>query len=197
MEATATQQGAGKCNTCRMPRGEGWAFMGCPECAPGNRRAPAKASAVSASPRGFGSGEATRAFALAGKARFTLESRKTGVHFTYQVDAGNAEGSIHHVAVLTGPSNETDYQYLGTLFPRVGRAPEFMHGTKSRIGRDAPSAKAFAWAWRHIARGELPPECEVHHGGRCGVCRRALTVPESVTRGIGPECAARMGSRSS
>ena len=30
---------------------------------------------------------------------------------------------------------------------------------------------------------------EVWHEGRCGRCNRALTVPESIASGIGPECA--------
>ena len=32
------------------------------------------------------------------------------------------------------------------------------HGTRerSRVGREAPSARAFAWAWSFVARGELP-----------------------------------------
>jgi hypothetical protein len=36
--------------------------------------------------------------------------------------------------------------------------------------------------------GVLGRLLEVWHEGRCGRCGRALTVPESVERGIGPEC---------
>lgn len=33
-----------------------------------------------------------------------------------------------------------------------------------------------------------------HEVGRCGVCNRTLTDPESITRGIGPVCAERLNS---
>jgi Family of unknown function (DUF6011) len=67
-------------------------------------------------------------------------------------------------------------------------------GQKSRVGREAPSAKAFDWAWRALTKGTMPANLEVWHEGRCGRCGRKLTVPESIARGIGPECAGRMAS---
>lgn len=105
------------------------------------------------------------------------------------------------VAVLSGPENTHDYRFLGTIFedsapgrttagmavagPMVRR---FVHGKKSKIGKDAPSAKAFAWAWPYLAAATIPPNAEVWHEGRCGRCGRALTVPESIASGIGPVC---------
>jgi hypothetical protein len=56
------------------------------------------------------------------------------------------------------------------------------------ISRDAPSARAFDWTWRHIARGIMPDALEIWHEGRCGRCARRLTVPESIAQGFGPEC---------
>jgi hypothetical protein len=32
------------------------------------------------------------------------------------------------------------------------------------------------------------PDAEVMHVGKCCKCRRLLTTPESIQRGIGPEC---------
>ena len=139
--------------------------------------------------RRFEDGAATLLFATAGKARLTLVSRRSGTRFTYSIERPKAQGPLF-VAVLNGPSNETDYAFLGTLFGNANPL-HFVHGSKSRIGSDAPSAKAFAWAWRSIGRGALPPDCEVFHEGRCGKCGRVLTTPESVMSGIGPVCAAR------
>jgi len=133
------------------------------------------------------SGEQARAFVLAGRAIFTLVSAKTGARFTYRVSAPKDGGDIHFVSVLTGPNNTQDYEYLGIV--RDGR---FGLTRASRISADAPSAKAFAWAWPRIARGELPEQLQVWHEGRCGRCGRALTVPESIAAGLGPECAGRM-----
>lgn len=128
------------------------------------------------------SAPAVKTFALAGKATLTFRSKKTGTRFTYKVKT--SEGKPAFVSVLTGSNNEEDFTYLGTIFD----ADSFKHGKKSPIGETAPSAKAFAWVWERVARGELPEGVEVWHEGRCGKCARKLTTPESIARGIGPEC---------
>ena len=132
-------------------------------------------------------GAAAKRFLLAGNARVTFVSEKTGARFTYRVRAKKVDGGkvLHFVGVLTGSNNEDDYTFLGTVF----EGTKFVHGRKSEIAPTAPSAKAFGWAWSHLATGALPPSCEVHHEGRCGRCGRALTVPESIESGLGPVCA--------
>jgi hypothetical protein len=85
------------------------------------------------------------------------------------------------------PDNETSYTFLGSIFEGKTYRP----GRKSPVSPTAPSAQAFAWAWSFMARGEMPPSCEVWHEGRCGRCGRSLTVPESVASGIGPVCESR------
>jgi hypothetical protein len=153
-------------------------------------------------------------FALAGNARFTLVSTRTGARFTFRVRAkkdSRDRVACYFVSVLTGPDNTSSYEFLGTIFAteRVctgggsfgrqystvpAREPKFSHGKKSRIGAGAPSAKAFAWWWARAARGTETPECEVWHLGRCGRCGRDLTVPESIACGLGPECASKGGA---
>lgn len=127
--------------------------------------------------------ETVAAFALAGNARLTLQSEKTGDRFTFRVRKAK-DADLHFVSLLTGADNENDFEYLGTI-----RAGQFSHGRKARIGADAPSARAIAWAWPHIMAGNIPPALAIFHEGRCGRCNRALTVPESIESGIGPECA--------
>ena len=129
-------------------------------------------------------------FAQAGNARLTLRSKKTGTRFTYRVRAPeDGDGSIYFVAVLTGEDNNSSYSYLGFI-----RRGVYFHGNrKAKVGGDAPSAKAFAWAWAAVQAGRLPELLEVWHEGRCGRCGRALTVPESVASGFGPECAEKIG----
>lgn len=134
--------------------------------------------------RRFVTAAEARAFVLAGNARLTLVSRRTGARFTFRVRRPRA-GMPHFVALLCGPDNDGDYQFLGTIFAD-GR---YVRSRKSRIGDGAPSARAFAWAWPRLAAGALPDALEVWHEGRCGRCGRALTVPESIARGLGPECA--------
>lgn len=130
-------------------------------------------------------------YATAGNATLTLSSRRTGARFTYRVRLpDDGDGSFRFVSLLTGPDNTADYAYLGLL-----RGDALVRTRRSRIGEDAPSFRAFAYFARHvIGRGVLPPELEVRHEGRCGRCARPLTVPESIDRGLGPECAGRMAA---
>lgn len=134
----------------------------------------------------FSTGSDAVTFLLAGRARVTLVSEKTGARFTFKI---TKKDTVHFVKVLTGQNNDSDYEFMGTIF----EGKKFVHGRRARIGQDAPSAKAFAWAWNYLAKGELPPSCEVWHEGSCGRCGRALTVPSSISNGLGPECASKMG----
>lgn len=151
-------------------------------------------------------------FVLAGNAYFTVVSKKTGTRFTYRVRRAEEGDDARpwFVAVLSGPQNEADYTYLGTIFHQRGGYLRFFHGKKSRVGADAPSVKAFAWFFQVLevaCAGPVPPraeeamrarslleQVEVWHEGRCGRCGRKLTVPESVAAGLGPDCAGRIGS---
>jgi hypothetical protein len=140
----------------------------------------------------IGDAAAAKAFMLAGRARVTLVSQRTGTRFTFRVTQHDRDPKIWFVAVLTGPSNAEDYQFLGTIFGKSwGQPEEYIRGTKSRIARDAPSGLAFSWVWVRLAKGEMPAEVEVWHEGRCGKCGRVLTVPESIASGIGPKCEGR------
>jgi Family of unknown function (DUF6011) len=136
------------------------------------------------------SAEDVRTFVLAGNATLTLVSRRTEARFTYRVTAGEAGSKVtHFVKVLTGQDNEGSYSYLGHVYDGTR---DYVHGRKSRVGADAPSAKAFAWFWQKVVKGgALPDEIEVYHSGSCGRCGRKLTVPESIKIGLGPECAGR------
>lgn len=149
----------------------------------------------------FTSAEAARTFVLGGNATVTLRSKATDTRFTYKIQAPhnpgnegtnaarNVNSDFRFVKVLTGADNETSYSYLGYI-----RRGVFFHGgSKTRVGWDAPSHKAFAWGWKALARDILPDAMEVWHEGRCGRCNRKLTVPSSIASGMGPECAERTG----
>ena len=128
-----------------------------------------------------------RAFVLAGNATFTLVSIKTGTRFTYKVTKAENGKRLYFVKLLGGPDNESDYRYMGVLDSNGA----FRRTAASKVGESAPSYKAFAWFWSLKA---LPSTIEVWHEGRCGMCGRKLTVPESLERGIGPDCAGRMAA---
>lgn len=129
-----------------------------------------------------------RAFMFAGNAILTLVSKSTGNRFTFKIRQPEPS-KPWFVTVLSGSDNEASYSFLGSIFADGS----YRHGARSKIVHDAPSAQAFAWFHRQLARDAIPPTLEVWHEGRCGRCGRTLTVPESIARGIGPECATKMG----
>ncbi len=108
----------------------------------------------------------SREFLLAGEAIVTLSSRKTGRYFTYRVTSTRQEGP-HFVSLLTGPSNEDNYTFFGTIFDRT----TFRHGRaeKTSIRPDTDGARAFVWATRYLLCGEMPPDCDVLHMGATAV----------------------------
>lgn len=128
-----------------------------------------------------------RNFIIGGKATFTIKSLLSGHHITYKVTVSDNNVQFFFISVLTGPDNWTNYSYLGTIALYRGRL-EYRYGNKSKIGSNAPSAKAAAWLFSHLNSGNLPPSCEFYHEDKCCRCGRKLTTPESVTNGIGPEC---------
>jgi len=137
------------------------------------------------------------AFITAGNSRFTFRSIKTGARFSYRVKEAKDKKGLWFVSVLNGPDNTADYAYIGTLSSFYGKTT-FKHGHKSTISAEAPSVKAFEWAWLNLAvlpeviAAEKLDLLEVFHEGRCGRCSRPLTVPESILSGLGPECAGRI-----
>lgn len=136
--------------------------------------------------------ENAKRFILAGNATVTFVS-PSGTRFTYRVrtpkkDEGDTRPPVHFVKVLTGSDNEADYTFLGTIF----EGQKFVHSRKSRIGTDAPSAKAFTWAFPRIMADADLQGMQIFHEGKCGMCGRKLTTPESITAGFGPICRGRL-----
>ena len=134
----------------------------------------------------FSSIEAFTKFALAGNATFTIVSRKTGQRFTFRIRKGEEPKAPHFVSVLTGPENTSSYTFMGAIF--AGDIATFALGKKSRITREAPSFKAITWLFRHLD-DKVFEQLEIWHQGRCGKCRKKLTVPASIASGLGPVCA--------
>lgn len=137
--------------------------------------------------------EDVKNFVLAGNATFTIVSTKTGTRFTYKVRRSKEEAGkdvVYFVSLLNGPDNQNDYCYMGIITARGF----IFANKKSSVQSDAPSSKAWRWFFDAVLAGaRMPATLEVWHEGKCGRCGRALTVPESIARGIGPECADKMG----
>ena len=121
----------------------------------------------------------------AGNATMTFTSLKSGNHFTYKIKRKEVGENtyIYFVKVLSGPNNEDHYQYIGF----IDKFGKFKPGKKGHP--DSTSFKSFEWVYRNIENQHLPANVQIQHEGRCGRCNRKLTHPESIKRGIGPECA--------
>ena len=136
-----------------------------------------------------------KTYTLAGNATLTLTSQKTGARYTFRIgqakDRETGERQpMWFVGLLTGPDNYADYTYMGII---SGAQHMFRLTAKSRYAADSVPVKAFEFFWNRVVEEQMPPQMEIRHEGSCGRCGRKLTVPESIDRGIGPECAGKMG----
>lgn len=144
-------------------------------------------------------------FVLGGNAIFTIElpvgsdlAKKYGPHRTYKVwlrpPTEKFPDPVYWVSYLSGPDNTASYTYMGKLDAFTGQVTPT---PRSKVTEGAFVLKllnrtlARVWSDDHAAYEQAG--FRTHHEGKCGRCGRALTVPESVTSGIGPECARIMG----
>jgi hypothetical protein len=131
-------------------------------------------------------------FVKGGNATITCTSGKTGEHKTFKIKQAwdkttNKRDftSPFFVSVLRGDPNEDDFQFIGFFFADTQRL------LPSRITGLAPcsSFTAFDWILKRLVADELPASLTIQHSGHCCRCGREITHPDSIARGIGPECA--------
>ena len=140
---------------------------------------------------------AVQNFILAGRAIFTVVSRKTSDRKTFRVvrakprpgDGAREPGWF--VGLLTGPQNTTDFHYLGFIFRDGAGVLQFR---PNKTGWGVEAVAAFAWILGRVQAQDprLLEQADVWHEGKCGCCGRPLTVPESIASGIGPVCEQRI-----
>ena len=159
-------------------------------------------------------------FFMGGNATFTVENGK-GTHYTFKIRQPKKQNprftgpAPHFISLLTGPDNENSYTYMGivaeapvmrteVINPESPTSPTRQVDTgrktlrirltgKSKYNDESAPVKVARWALNlAMTGGELPAGYAIHHEGKCGCCGRTLTVPESIKRGIGPECWSRL-----
>jgi hypothetical protein len=105
------------------------------------------------------------------------------------------------VHLLTGPNNEEDYTYVGKLGIYDGafvpdRAAVVLTA-KSAYKFDAIPYRIVSRVLAAIFSGKADAieaaGWQVMHDGRCSRCRRLLTTPESLLRGMGSDCFSLVG----
>jgi len=121
-----------------------------------------------------------------GNALFTVGNVK-GEHYTFKIRQPKGDHKPFFVSLLTGPQNTFNYTYLGIYNP--GRFSVALT-KKSRYTDESTPVKVIRWALKIIALGrKLPAGYTIQHENKCCCCGRTLTTPESIEKGIGPECA--------
>jgi len=135
-------------------------------------------------------GLSPREIMFAGRSRFTVLNEASGNRFTYQVNApkydrdGNKIDNPEKAEVLMVKFlNGSGYDFIGIL----NREGHFFYSRKSKIYKNHLAIRGFEWLVTHIDK--MPDKVKFYHEGCCLRCARALTVPESILSGLGPECA--------
>jgi hypothetical protein len=122
--------------------------------------------------------------------RYTIESA-SGQHRTFEIrtqkpDAEFAPGK-RILSILTGPENTVDYARFAFV-DEMG-----IHVWASRAKQNDMYQVYAEQLWSLALDGAFSPFSEVGYRllmeGRCVVCNRPLTTPESIRSGIGPICA--------
>jgi len=128
-------------------------------------------------------------FFTGGNSIFTVDNG-TGTHYTFKIRQPKGDNKPFFISLLTGPDNWANYTYMGIFNPNDFT---IRLTKKSRYNNDTIPVKVARWVL-YLIRDEkpLPNGYSVNHAGKCGCCGRLLTVPESLTRGIGPECWSRI-----
>jgi hypothetical protein len=141
----------------------------------------------------------TSLFLLAGKALFTVTNPK-GDHYTFKVrkvvsewPVGSGTMSTSYFVSVKASGGVYPYRYIGLLNADTGgikctAKSEFIVGTKEY--------NVAAWACGVVINMKnMPDGYKIEHAGKCGRCGLTLTDPESIERGIGPDCWATMGGK--
>lgn len=121
-----------------------------------------------------------RTYAFGGKSIITIVSNKTQRHYTYKFTAVKGEAGAFIVEVMIGHK----YYAFGKIL-RFGKGFKYI---PKYVSKQDINYKAFMWTWRHIVNNVFPKKVYVWREDKCCVCGKRLTFPESIVKGIGPEC---------
>lgn len=119
-------------------------------------------------------------FMLGGNSEFTI-SQEPNIQYKYKIKM-NEERTLAFV-YMQG-------KYQGYIRKQDGKYV-FYIGNKGNRSFNTQAINGLLWV---LNKGDnLPKEVKVYHHGKCSVCGRKLTDSESIKRGIGPTCRAKLG----
>lgn len=169
------------------------------------RRARADASCPLPPEPGYDRARPLLAWLLAGHALFTVVSKRTGDHVTAKVRRTRHAGSTawsYYVYGRGGPQDpDADvgdhpesvggpWFYIGQLFA----AKDYVRvvATQATRARGAGALAAVNWFLERVHHGWDGTDGDVRatlrKSVKCARCKQLLTTPESIARGLGPEC---------
>lgn len=124
-----------------------------------------------------------RSFLLGGNCRCMIGNQKTGNCFSYHIKQGSKR--LYFVNVET-PAGRVYAGYIQDMSNKEGHRYMYVKGTNGAMSESLMPIQALLYV---LNRADcLPAGVYVEHYGKCGVCGRKLTDPESMERGIGPNC---------
>ena len=121
-------------------------------------------------------------YIFAGNAYFTLTSRKTNAHYTYNISK-KKNAPVWFVKIQDGHSNV----YSGYIKVNNGTY-QYYKGNSGTYDMDDNRILSLMWFIRHINDTDIDNKIVLQHVGKCCKCGRKLTDPKSIELGIGPEC---------
>lgn len=127
-------------------------------------------------------------FVLGGNAIITVESGKTGRYFTYKIKRSENDSNLYFIKNLRGSDNQNDqvYVYVGCFFADTKNFVVEKSYRNKEVSSWPTSIRAIRYLFNNL--DDVPYMLHVYHEGRCCRCGRTLTTPESIRKGIGPEC---------
>jgi len=115
---------------------------------------------------------------------WTVTNKATGERRTFRISTWvKKDDKPRVVSMLVGSDNTSDYKGFGYVNPN-GKIVVWYKQRGTVYEKYARFLEVLA---THLEAGRI----EVHHEGRCRLCNRPLTVPESIESGLGPKCASK------
>lgn len=139
--------------------------------------------------------ERLKPYILGGRTTFTLVSTKLNKRYTYYITQDNKMPERYFVKVMHGSDNTAyndGYHFLGWFYADTFR---LKMGNQSDGHQRTDAAKMFDYFLDIVEkRRPWPDTCEFYASTHCARCGRKLTTPESIAKGIGPDCLEALGS---
>lgn len=134
--------------------------------------------------------KAVKAFMLGGHAIMTFTSIASGESFTYKIVKVDDNTPHFSVFILRGANNDSDYSYIGRIYPKSDDTfwPANKYKNAEGVYELPLSVATYKWIAEHAHFVKSMEKMHVNHEGYCCRCGRMLTTLKSVTIGIGPVC---------